>query len=173
VQPGAGIHYHPSRHSAGQPIVAGWAYQLVAGLSFERDSWVAPIDAKRIRPEEDANDVAVAQVKDLLRRPYGTRGAVPLFVFDAGYDPVKLQRGLEGHRAHILVRLHSNRAFYADPEEVEPRPVGRPHAATAASSSCPIPRPGRSPPASTAASPGTTARCVLELGRGCTLRPGA
>ncbi len=61
------------------------------------------------RVEEDANEVAVSQVKDLLRRLPGTRGAVPLFVFDAGYDPVKLQRGLEGHRAHVLVRLHSSR----------------------------------------------------------------
>jgi hypothetical protein len=33
-----GYYYSPSRHSAGQPIVAGWAYQLVARLSFERDS---------------------------------------------------------------------------------------------------------------------------------------
>jgi hypothetical protein len=56
VSPGRGYYYHPSRHSAGQPIVAGWAYQLVAGLSFERDSWVAPLDARRVRPEEDAND---------------------------------------------------------------------------------------------------------------------
>jgi DDE superfamily endonuclease len=96
TSPERGYYYHPSRHSAGQPIVAGWAYQLIAGLSFERDSWVAPTDARRVRPEEDANEVAVAQVKDLLRRPHGTRGAVPLFVFDAGYDPVKLQRGLEG-----------------------------------------------------------------------------
>ena len=126
ASPGRGYYYHPSRHSAAQPIVAGWAYQLVARLSFERDSWVAPTDARRVRGEEDANDVAVAQVKDLLRRRLGTGGAVPLFVFDAGYNPVKLQRGLEGHRAHVLVRLHSNRAFYADPEEVEPRPVGRP-----------------------------------------------
>ena len=55
----------------------------------------------------------MAQVKDLLRRRPGISGEVPLFVFDAGYDPVKLQRGLEGHRAHVLVRLHSNRAFYA------------------------------------------------------------
>lgn len=38
ASPGRGYLYHPSRHSAGQPIVAGWAYQLVAGLSFERDS---------------------------------------------------------------------------------------------------------------------------------------
>jgi hypothetical protein len=125
ASPGRGYYYHPSRHSAGQPIVAGWAYQLVAGLSFERDSWVSPLDARRVRPEEDANDVAVEQVEDLLDRS-SRRCAPPLFVFDAGYDPLKLQRGLEGHRAHLLVRLHSNRAFYADPDEVEPRPVGRP-----------------------------------------------
>jgi len=125
ASPGRGYYYHPSRHSAGQPIVAGWAYQLVAGLSFERDSWVAPLDARRVRPEEDANDVAVEQVRDLLvRLPH--QSAPPVFVFDAGYDPVKLQRGLESSRAHVLVRLHSNRTFYAAPEKVEPRPVGRP-----------------------------------------------
>lgn len=39
ASPGRGYYYHPSRHSAGQPIVAGWAYQLVAELGFERDSW--------------------------------------------------------------------------------------------------------------------------------------
>jgi hypothetical protein len=125
ASPGRGYYYHPSRHSAGQPIVAGWAYQLVAGLSFERNSWVAPLDARRLRPDEDANDVAVEQVRELLGR-FPRRGGSPLFVFDAGYDPVKLQRGLAGHRARILVRLHSNRTFYAAPEEVEPRPVGRP-----------------------------------------------
>ena len=54
------------------------------------------------------------------------REAVPIFVFDAGYDPVKLQRALEGYPARILVRLHSNRVFYTAPEEVEPKPVGRP-----------------------------------------------
>ncbi len=125
ASPGRGYYYHPSRHSAGQPIVAGWAYQLVAGLSFERDSWVTPLDARRVRPEEDANDAAVEQVGDLLGRlPH--QSAPPVFVFDAGYDPVKLQRGLEGRRAHVLVRRHSNRTFYAAPDEVEPRPVGRP-----------------------------------------------
>ncbi len=28
--PDRGYYYHPSRHSSGQPIVAGWAYQFVA-----------------------------------------------------------------------------------------------------------------------------------------------
>src|SRR5215211_3753791 len=34
--PERGFYYHPSRHSAGQPIVAGWAYQFVAQLNFVR-----------------------------------------------------------------------------------------------------------------------------------------
>jgi len=125
ASPGRAYYYHPSRHSAGQPIVAGWAYQLVAQLGFARDSWVAPVDARRVKPEEDANEVAVEQAKALLGRLPGY-GHAPWFVFDAGYDPVKLQRGLEGCRAQLLVRLHSNRCFYADPEHPSPKPVGRP-----------------------------------------------
>lgn len=127
--PGRGYHYHPSRHTAGQPIIAGWAYQLVAGLSFERDSWVAPVDARRVSPEEDSNEVAAGQVRDLVRRlaeQDEVRSEAPLFVFDAGYDPVRLQRSLEGCRAQLLVRLHSGRVFHADPEPRSPRPVGRP-----------------------------------------------
>src|SRR5215204_5706354 len=53
-----GYYYHPSRHSAGQPIVAGWAYQFVAQLNFVRESWTAPVDVERVRPAQDANEVA-------------------------------------------------------------------------------------------------------------------
>jgi hypothetical protein len=123
--PERGYYYHPSRHSAGQPLVAGWAYQLVARLGFERDSWVAPMDVRRVRPEADANGMATEQVRDLVRRlPAGA--AAPLFVFDGGYDPVRLQKGLEECSAQILVRLHSGRTFYSDPLTPERRPVGRP-----------------------------------------------
>jgi hypothetical protein len=125
ASPERGYYYHPSRHSAGQPIVAGWAYQLVAQLGFDRDSWVAPVDARRLRPTQDTDEAAAEQVRALVER-LPEPEAVPIFVFDAGYDPVKLQRALEGCPARILVRLHSNRVFYAAPEEVEPKPVGRP-----------------------------------------------
>lgn len=125
ASPQRGYYYHPSRHSAGQPIVAGWAYQLVAQLGFERDSWVAPVDARRVKPVEDTDEVATEQVRALVER-LPEPEAVPICVFDAGYDPVKLQRGLEGCPAWILARLHSNRVFYADPEPPSPRPVGRP-----------------------------------------------
>jgi hypothetical protein len=102
---------------------------LVAELGFERDSWVAPVDGRRVPPEQDANDVAAEQVSALLKRLLhcaSPPAAVPLFVFDAGYDPVRLQRNLEGSHAQILVRLNSGRTFYADPPTPERRPVGRP-----------------------------------------------
>ena len=125
ASPERGYYYHPSRHSAGQPIVAGWAYQLVAELGFARDSWVAPVDARRVRPAQDTDEAATEQVRALVER-LPEPDTTPIFVFDAGYDPVKLQRGLEGYPAQILVRLHSNRVFYAEPEPSFPRPVGRP-----------------------------------------------
>lgn len=121
-----GYYYHPSRHSAGQPIVAGWSYQLIAELGFSRDSWVAPADARRVSPAEDADLAAAGQVQALLGR-LPEESFDPLFVFDAGYDPVRLQLELEGRTAQILVRLHSDRVFYADPQTPEKRPVGRPY----------------------------------------------
>jgi hypothetical protein len=53
--PQRGYYYHPSRHSAGQPIVAGWAFQWVCQLSFDRDSWTAPVDARRLHPLDDTD----------------------------------------------------------------------------------------------------------------------
>ncbi len=51
-------------------------------------------------------------------------GAVPLFVFDAGYDSGQLTQGLAGVRAAILVRLRADRCFYADPPPASPSPKG-------------------------------------------------
>jgi hypothetical protein len=126
ASPERGFYYHPSRHSAGQPIVAGWAYQIIARLNSIRESWTAPVDVQRIRPARDANEVAAEQVKAFLCRS-PEKGAAPLFVFDAGYDPVKLQQGLEGSPCQILVRLRAGRRFYAEPSLAgAPAPTGRP-----------------------------------------------
>jgi hypothetical protein len=113
ASPERGFYYHPSRHSAGQPIVAGWAYQWIAQLGFARDSWTAPVDARRLHPRDNANQVAITQVRALVERL--PAGQAPLFVFDAGYDPVQLGQGLAGTGAAILVRLRAGRCFYADP----------------------------------------------------------
>ncbi len=115
ASPDRGYYYHPSRHWAGQPIVAGWSYQWIAQLGFARDSWTAPVDVRRVHPCENPNAVAVEQIKSLLDRELHPPDLAPLFVFDAGYDPMQLSQGLEGTQAPILVRLRSDRCFYADP----------------------------------------------------------
>jgi hypothetical protein len=68
TSPQRGFYYHPSRHSAGQPIVAGWAYQFVAQLNFVRESWSAPVAVERLRPGQEVNVVAAEQVGALLGR---------------------------------------------------------------------------------------------------------
>ncbi|MDP9353026.1 MAG: transposase [Chloroflexota bacterium] len=118
-----GYYYHPSRHSAGQPIVAGWSYQWIAQLGFARDSWTAPVDVRRVHPHQNPTTVAVGQIKNLLDREPPCDHA-PLFVFDAGYDTVQLSQGLEDAQASILVRLRSDRCFYSDPVPVEPSTKG-------------------------------------------------
>ena len=123
ASPERGYYYHPSRHSAGQPIVAGWSYQWVAQLGFARDSWTAPVDVRRVHPHENPNAVAVEQIKGILARDL-PNDLAPLFVFDAGYDPVQLSQGLEDAEASILVRLRSDRCFYADPVQATPSTKG-------------------------------------------------
>ena len=123
TSPGRGYYYHPSRHSAGQPIVAGWAYQWLSQLSFARDSWTAPLDVQRVYPGEETNTAAAAMIRRLVQQ-LPADGAVPLFVFDAGNDPLQLALDLAGTRAAILVRLRRDRCFYADPPPAPHRPQG-------------------------------------------------
>ena len=72
ASPERGFYYHPSRHSAGQPIVAGWAYQWLAQLTFARDSWTAPLDVRRVHPTENSNTIAVAQIAGLVSQSPAT-----------------------------------------------------------------------------------------------------
>src|SRR5262249_55520410 len=60
TSPARAIYYHAARHSAGQPIVARWAYSWIAPLSFARESWTAPVRVRRLRPQENANVIAAA-----------------------------------------------------------------------------------------------------------------
>ena len=123
TSPERALYYHASRHSAGQPIVAGWAYSWIAQVGFARESWTAPLRVRRLRPQENANTVAAEQIATLVPH-LPTTGPLPWFLFDAGYDPVQLTQALGDTRAAILVRLRSGRCFYADPT-TQPR-TGRP-----------------------------------------------
>jgi hypothetical protein len=121
--PERGFYYSASRHSAGQPIVAGWSYQWICQLSWAPDSWTAPIDVARIPPTTDTTTATVDQVRHLVGRLPGD-GEVPLFVFDAGYDPIALTHDLAGVRAEVCCRIRDDRVFYGDPPKHPNRPIG-------------------------------------------------
>jgi len=125
TSPERGFYYSASKHSAGQPIVAGWSYQWITQLDWAPDSWTAPLDAQRIAPSQDATTATIAQVRrlgDLLPDD----GEVPMFVFDAGYDAIAIGAGLADVRAQTLTRISSKRVFHPDPEPRAPGAVGRP-----------------------------------------------
>jgi len=79
---------------------------------------VDAIEARRLRPGEDHVDATVAQVTDLLgdlaatgrRRP---ADPPPLVMLDAGYPATDLSHALAGLPVQLLVRLRSDRVFYA------------------------------------------------------------
>jgi hypothetical protein len=74
---------------------------------------------------DDTDQTAAAQIRALLERlPAG--GAVPLFVFDGGYDSAQLTLDLAPERVAVLVRLRADRCFYADPPPPPPGKTGRP-----------------------------------------------
>src|SRR6516162_8328749 len=83
------------------------------------------MDALRVRPAQNIHEVAVSQIQALLARqtPAPTP---PLFVFDAGYDPVQLTLALADTAVAILVRLRKDRCFFADPPQRENSTLGRP-----------------------------------------------
>jgi hypothetical protein len=121
--PERGFYYSASKHSAGQPIVAGWSFQWISQLSFTPDSWTAPMDARRISPKEDTTDATIDQVRRLVDL-LPVDAEVPLFVFDAGYDPIAMAHGLADTRAQLLTRVRDDRVFYADPPARPRRPTG-------------------------------------------------
>jgi CorA-like Mg2+ transporter protein len=128
TSPGRAHYFSPARQSAGKPIVTGWSYAWLAQLSFTHDSWTAPLDVQRVPAGGNAHAVAAAQIAELVEhRP--AHAPVPLCVLDAGYDPETLARelaDLEGQHVAVLVRLRSDRCFYADPPPATSSKVGRP-----------------------------------------------
>jgi hypothetical protein len=123
--PERGFYHSASKHSAGQPIVAGWNFQWISQLNFDPDSWTAPMDAIRITPSSDATQVTIDQVRRLLGLLPDDE-QVPMFVFDAGYDPIAISAGLADERAQVVVRLRSDRVFYTDPPTQRAATKGRP-----------------------------------------------
>jgi hypothetical protein len=81
------------------------------------------VDARRLHPLEDTDQTAAAQIRALCGR-LDANGRVPLFVLDGGYDSAQLTLDLAAERVAVLVRLRSDRCFYADPPPAARSPTG-------------------------------------------------
>src|SRR5674476_498039 len=82
-------------------------------------------DAVRIPPTADATTFTIEQVTRLVQR-LPDDGPVPMFVFDAGYDPIAIGAALTDTAAQVLVRIRGDRVFYTDPSHRAAAAIGRP-----------------------------------------------
>src|SRR5690606_1736176 len=99
----------------------GWSYQWICQLNWAPDSWTAPLDVRP--PQTDTTAATVDQVHQVVEM-LGDVDEVPLFVFDAGYDPIALGHDLRDVRCEVLCRIRDDRVFYADPPPRPNRPAG-------------------------------------------------
>jgi hypothetical protein len=74
TSPQRGFYHHAYRHSNGQPIVVGWAYQWVAHMHLQHDSWTVPMRVQRLEPFENVNWAVGEQIRSLLRQCEPTAG---------------------------------------------------------------------------------------------------
>jgi len=118
-------------------MIPGWPYSVVAALEPGRTSWTAVLDAIRLGPDDDEAAVTATQVREVVSRliaaGHWRDGDPPvLVIFDAGYDPMRLDYQLADLPVEILGRLRSDRVLHFPVPARQPGTTGRP----------PPPRPG-------------------------------
>ena len=170
TSPERGYQYHsPRRRDGRDPVVPGWAYQWLTRLSWDRDSWTAPVDVRRVRPEEKPTAVAVEQLKALVAtRPAAQRGEVPLVLFDAGYDASGFTHALAGTPGRPAHPAAQQPPLLVRPRPPRRRPRRAARSGTGPSSSATTRPPGPRRPPSCASPTRPTARCGCGPGRAST-----
>lgn len=83
TSPERGYYHHHTRHSHGQPIVAGCNYSWLVQIPERCSSWTAPLRVQRMLPGKNANRVAAEQIRSFLRHRESDKPR-PIFTFDAG-----------------------------------------------------------------------------------------
>ncbi|WP_406085820.1 NF041680 family putative transposase [Kitasatospora purpeofusca] len=104
------------RGEARHQMIPGWPYSWVVALESGRTSWVAPLDAVRLRPGDDLAAVTAVQLRGLVERLVAAGQWSPgdpsvLIVADAGYDVMRLAYLLRDLPVEILGRLRSDRVM--------------------------------------------------------------
>jgi hypothetical protein len=111
-------------------MIPGWAYSFVGALESGPTSWVALLDAVRLRTDDDATEVTAAQVRGLVARLTEAGHRKPgdpdiLIVFDSGYDVTRLAFLLADLPVQLIGRIKSNRVLCFPPAPKDPGSPGR------------------------------------------------
>jgi len=97
-------------------MVPGWPYSMVAALESGRSSWVAVLDAVRLRPNDDLSTVTATQLREVVDRliaaGHWRPGDPPIrIVMDAGYDVTRLAWLLADLPVELTGRLRRDRVM--------------------------------------------------------------
>ena len=102
------------KSSKKEPLRYGHKYSWLVRLIHFGSSWVAPVDIERIDTEATDTKVAAVQVQELDVRDPETK----VIVADSRYEEQRFL-GIFEHLQHTfgLIRLHSNRVLYEEPQQ--------------------------------------------------------
>lgn len=104
----------------------GWAFGWLAQIGPSRQSWVTPVDLDHVGPGDNANRVAVHQIRRLLDHLAALRiSGMPIVCCDAGYSPAALG-ALSEEQVQIVVRLRADSLLFTAPPPPPPGTPGRP-----------------------------------------------
>jgi hypothetical protein len=112
------LHCHrPCRCDGVRQTIPGWPYSVAAALGTGRSSWTAPLDIRRLAPQEDPTEATAAQIRELHARLTAVGQLPPedpplLVVLDSGYDLVRLTWLLGDLPIRLLGRLRSDRVLF-------------------------------------------------------------
>ncbi|MFD5514071.1 NF041680 family putative transposase [Streptomyces sp. NPDC127051] len=112
------LHWHrPCRCDGVRQTIPGWPYQVAAALRGGRTSWTGVLDAVRLGPDDDPTEVSAAQIRDVMGRlreagQWHEGDPEVLFVFDSGYDIVRLAWLLRQEPVQLLGRIRADRVMH-------------------------------------------------------------
>jgi hypothetical protein len=114
------------RGKGGDVFLPGWSYSMLVGVGWGASSWVDPVAARRLAPDDYHTQVTVGQVRDLVddlaAAGAQVAGPPPLVMFDAGYDATAIGYELADLDVQTLTRVSTRRVFYTEPP---PRCAGK------------------------------------------------
>lgn len=105
--------YSPTQAVAGDSIVVGHPYSILAWVAQPRSSWALPVTVERIASSQDAIEVGVAQVKQVCK--LRQEADFTICVADGRYGNHRFLHPLKEQPCGVLVRLRKDRVLYSPP----------------------------------------------------------